>query len=163
MHFNCEKKDTGFTLIELLVVISIIGLLSSIVLASLSTARAKARDARRLQDIHTLLTALNMYQNDHNGDYPPTTNPDAWAWENSYNNNNNFINKLISGGYLPASVQDPINNINWRYSYKPAYNGYEYCPSTLNLKATLLIPTETGLKTYPFATAEHNLLKVCIN
>jgi prepilin-type N-terminal cleavage/methylation domain-containing protein len=39
------KQNKGFTLIELLVVISIVGLLSSIVLASLNDARNKARVA----------------------------------------------------------------------------------------------------------------------
>ena len=39
------KNNKGFTLIELLVVISIIGLLSSIILASLNSARAKGGDA----------------------------------------------------------------------------------------------------------------------
>lgn len=55
----------GFTLIELLVVVAIIGVLSTIVLGSLSEARSRARDAKRLSDMKTIYTALTQYEFDH--------------------------------------------------------------------------------------------------
>lgn len=55
------KISRGFTLIELLVVISIIALLSSVTLTGLNSAKAKARDARRLSDLAQLRTAMILY------------------------------------------------------------------------------------------------------
>jgi len=51
------------------VVISIISLLSSVVLASLSTAQASARDSQRIQSLQQIQTALELYYN-NNRQYP---------------------------------------------------------------------------------------------
>jgi prepilin-type N-terminal cleavage/methylation domain-containing protein len=62
-------KNKGFTLIELLVVISIISLLSTIVLASLNTAREKSKAAALVHNLKQLQLALELYKND-TGKYP---------------------------------------------------------------------------------------------
>lgn len=67
------SHSRGFTIIELLVVISIIGLLSTVILASLNSARLRARDARRVSDLKQLQVALELYF-DKNDKYPSTLN-----------------------------------------------------------------------------------------
>ncbi|MDO8492102.1 MAG: prepilin-type N-terminal cleavage/methylation domain-containing protein [bacterium] len=62
-------KPRGFTLIELLVIISIISLLSSIVLGSLQSARAKAENIATSELVRSYIFAIESYKAE-TGNYP---------------------------------------------------------------------------------------------
>ncbi len=68
-RYASKKYKSGFTLIELMVVISTIGLLSSIVLASLKDARDKANVVKFSSEINQFKSALELYRADK-GEYP---------------------------------------------------------------------------------------------
>jgi prepilin-type N-terminal cleavage/methylation domain-containing protein len=63
-----SKRQSGFTLIELLVVIAIIGILSSVVFASISSSRVKARDTSIVANLRNIIPAAEMAQ-DATGNY----------------------------------------------------------------------------------------------
>lgn len=105
----------GFTLIELLVVIAIIGILASIVLVSLNTARSKARDTRRAADLSQVQLALEMYF-DSSGAYP------AGAADGAFS----ALAALVSGNYMPALPQDPQNTGALIYRYWTNTNNSRY-------------------------------------
>jgi len=116
----------GFTLIELLVVIAIIGILASIIMVSLNTARLKGRDARREADFNTIQLALEEYANDH-GTYPQGTCAYLSGWCVSSNAAQWSALQTMLAPYITTLPKDPINSVGnpWSantYSYAYAAN-----------------------------------------
>lgn len=112
---SVPRGTRGFTLIELLVVIAIIGILASLILASLNTARLKARDARRVADIRELQIALELYYNSQSVPQYPAASAacDAGA---AYG-----LEALITGGFIPQVPRDPNATPNcYRYASNSA-------------------------------------------
>lgn len=58
LHLQHRK---GFTLIELSLVITIIGVLATIAIFALGSARAKSRDAKRISDVQVIRAALEQF------------------------------------------------------------------------------------------------------
>jgi type II secretion system protein G len=97
--YKNKKSVRGFTLIELLIVIAIIGILASIVLVSLSQARAKAKDARMAANIKSVQTALDTYYID-NGYY--VSSPDA------------VLDTALTAALVPTYIRTiPLSESSW--------------------------------------------------
>ena len=110
MNMQQKKLKSGFTLIELLVVIAIIGILASIVVASLNSARMKARDTRRIADLRQIQIALELYY-DANGYYPPLgCGWDCNGYRYSYNDNSWNALATALAPYISSLPKDPLNS-----------------------------------------------------
>jgi prepilin-type N-terminal cleavage/methylation domain-containing protein len=66
-----RNSNKGFTLIELLVVIAIIGILSSVVLAALTTARTKGTDASIQTELSNMRSQAELYYSSNGNNYGP--------------------------------------------------------------------------------------------
>lgn len=56
-----RRLAKGFTVLEVLIVLAVFGLLVTLAVLSLNSARARTRDAQRLSDISVLRNGLSMY------------------------------------------------------------------------------------------------------
>ena len=108
-----NNNKQGFTLIELLVVIAIIGLLSTLSILALNTARARARDTKRVADVKQMQTALEMFYNE-TGDYPTT----GITAGNSIGTGTNVYLKAIPKPPTPFDGVPCVNNTgSYTYTY----------------------------------------------
>lgn len=118
-------RQRGFTLIELLVVIAIIGVLSSVVLVSLNTARAKARDANRTAAIAQFKNALELYYLD-NRQYPLSggaTAPNS-GWTTSTDTSWATLQTALAP-YMAQLPRDP-NQSSSGWPYTAGVYGFSY-------------------------------------
>lgn len=124
-------RARGFTIMELLVVIAIIAILASVVLASLSSTQAKARDARRMEDVSSIQKALALYSVSH-GRYPIQTSTTTLTGSDP------VMSALIGEGDIPASPTDPSSPA-YEYTYVSNNIGNDYwigfCLETSTIKS----------------------------
>lgn len=152
-----ERKRSGFTLIELLVVVAIIGLLATISIISFSSARMKARDAKRMADLKRIGDALEIYYQE-NGYYPPS----SCGWDcNGYYYSYDAASWDTFSGYLAPFIKLPVDPKNsgcppWGAgcnSYAYGNVGRTTWPATYDLTAQLEDPNSPyrcGVKDYRF-------------
>ena len=120
-----KTNQKGFTLIELLVVIAIIGILATMSVVALNSAREKARDSRRLSDIKNIQTALEMYYSSNN-EYPSSTS----------------VNTIGDGS---SPLNDEIGNTMADIPANPEPHGDGSCPSDAEYK---YVTDDNGGTTY---------------
>ncbi len=121
-------KSKGFTLIELLVVVAIIGILATVVLASLGSARDKARDQAMRSHFAQLRSALELYYMDNNS-YPVTS---SWCIAghtstptcNQASGSNGWIPNLAPN-YIPALRMDRGTTADSTWYYMGGVGGYK--------------------------------------
>ncbi|HOY56113.1 MAG TPA: prepilin-type N-terminal cleavage/methylation domain-containing protein [bacterium] len=126
MLFNNKKISQGFTLVELLVVVSIMGLLATLAIAALQSARQKGRDARRQGDMKQIKTAIELYF-DANGFYPQCAGNNICT-STGYQGNIQAL--AISPTYMVTIPTDPRNS-STVYGYYYARGYKKTGPSTL--------------------------------
>lgn len=96
----------GFTLIELLVVVALIGVLTTLVMANLTSGRERSRDAQRKSDLRSLSTALRLFYND-TGSYPVSTYFNT-KWGGDW--------VVGTTTYMSRMPDDPIPGRDYRYA-----------------------------------------------
>lgn len=113
LKLSNKINRAGFTLVELLVVVSIVAILTAVIMSNVRTAKEKARDSVRMQDVKTFQAGLALYQTGK-GQYPIY---------DGYITGDDLLSQSLKNDMILKSIPlDPINritgSIDYRYYYK---------------------------------------------
>ena len=122
-------KKTGFTLVELLIIVSIIAVLIAIVLVVMNPnqTRAKGRDGIRVNDLHSIQSALEVYHADQaDGAYPACNSTAASCLYNSSGPLSTYMTEFPAD---PAQASPTLPctsgaSVNYYYYYRSSAGSY---------------------------------------
>lgn len=154
-----RANELGFGIIDMMLAISIIGLLASITSLVYVTAKAKARDLKRVADVRQLRTALELYRTT-TGHFP--VSPTGTGAQRPFPETTE-IPDLVASEYVtalpvaPPTANNGCSEQHNQYMYR-SINGYSY-------SLTFCIGTRVG--DYPpgyyMATSERFGLRFDLN
>jgi prepilin-type N-terminal cleavage/methylation domain-containing protein len=127
------KKNLGFTLLEIMVAVSIMTLLITVVSASISGARSRARNAQVKSEKQNIILALvRAREASPTYTYPGVTGwqclkPSGTCWKGAWTGNSTITNALTP--YMPGGV---IPIPPWTDTNQHRTGGYLYSPYIVN-------------------------------
>lgn len=70
----CSTQRKAFSLIELVIVVVILGIIGAIAIPRMSRGAVGAADSGAISDLAVLRSAIDLYQAEHDGNYPTLAN-----------------------------------------------------------------------------------------
>lgn len=123
------KMSKGFTLIELLVVIAIIGILSSVVLASLTTARARGQAASVQSSLSNMRAQAELYYSTNTNSYGSASDCTSALFGTGSNGLGNLISGAASaaGQTVSSFLTCSASTTSWSVKTNTAVGGQFFC------------------------------------
>lgn len=136
----------GFTLLELMVVIAIIGILSSVAVVSFSSARGKARDAKRISSGKAVISAMTIYTDD-NSALPTAGTPGDGVWDGKgklVKGSTTYLSPGPGGTTATWALASSVGT--WSETLENNTSNIEGCDSSKALKAIITLDANNFLK-----------------
>ena len=124
-----KNLKKGFTLIELLVVVAIIGILASVVLDSLGSARNKGDDTAVKANLRTVQNQAALFYSEHGNSYGGSTSGTCPIFSGPIYNSSMFS----ADGVVKAALVEAIKRGNGSSS---CYNSADAWAVAVGLKST---------------------------
>ncbi len=118
------SKRKGFTLVEILIVVVILGILAAIVIPQFTNASEAAKTESLRSQLQTIRSQLELYQVQHNGNYPAAFVNQTWDQMTTKTDQNGNADPNGFGPYLQQvplnPFADPAANLDQHWTYDAA-------------------------------------------